>query len=98
MTNERIKGLLINDYGSPILHEVKWIDEEKTDQTNDLGKSVCKGEVLYKSEWIAENTLIDLLLDGANNRCTQGVISQSKEHYALEQKKVKSLQPDVKVE
>ena len=98
VTYEKIKGLLINDYGPPTLDEVKWIDEEKADQTDDLGKSVCKGEVFYKSEWIAENTLIELLLDGANNRCTQGVIFQSKEHYALEQKKEKSLQPDVKVE
>jgi len=78
VTNERIKGLLINDYGPPILHEVKWIDEEKTDQTDDLGKSVCKREVLYKSGWIVENTLIELLLEGANNRCKQGVIFQSK--------------------
>jgi len=78
----------------PILDEVKWIDEEKTDQTDDFGKSVCKGEVLYKSEWIVENTLIELLLDGANNRCTQGVIFQSKEHYSLEKKKAKSIQLD----
>ena len=91
VTYERIKGLLINDYGPPVLDEIKWIDEEKTD---DLGKSVCKGEVLYKSEWIVENTLIELLLDGANNRCTQGVIFHSKEHYTLEQEKTKSIQLD----
>jgi len=98
VTYERIKGLLINDYGPSALDEVKWIDEEKTDQTDDLGKSVCKGEVLYKSGWIVENTLIELLLEGANNRCTQSVIFQSKKHYALQQKKLKSLQSDVKVE
>ena len=91
VTYERIKGLLINDYGPPVLDEIKWIDEEKTD---DLGKSVCKGEVLYKSEWIVKNTLIELLLDGANNRCRQGVIFHSKEHYTLEQEKTKSIQLD----
>ena len=54
--------------------------------------------LLIKSGWIVKNTLIELLLEGANNRCTQGVIFQSKKHYALEQKKLKSLQSDVKVE
>jgi len=82
----------------PVLDEVKWLDEEKTDSTDDLGKSVCEGEVFYKSEWIVKNTLIELVLDGVNSRCRQGVIFLSKEHYALEQNKVKSLQPDVKVE
>ena len=98
VTYERIKGLLINDYGPPTLDEVKWIDEDKTDSTDDLGKSVCEGEVSYKSEWIVENTFIELVLDGVSSRCRQGVIFQSKEHYNLEQNKVKSLQPDVKVE
>jgi len=42
VTYERIKGLLINDYDPPTLDEVKWIDEDKTDSTYDLGKSVCK--------------------------------------------------------
>ena len=88
VTYERIKGLLINDYDPPTLDEVKWIDEDKTDST----------EVSYKSEWIVENTLIELVLDGVSSRCRQGVIFQSKEHYNLEQNKVKSLQPDVKVE
>jgi len=93
---ERIKGSIMDDFDPPTLDEIKWLDEEKTDQTGDSGKAVCEGEVIYKSEWIAGDTFITLLLEGADNKCRQGVIFDSKENYMIGQENKESVQQDMK--
>jgi len=84
---ENIKWALINDFGPPTLDEMRWLDEEKTDQTDASGKAVCRGDVLYKSEWMAGDTLVTLLFEGDQGKCRQGVIFESKEHYLMGQEK-----------
>lgn len=83
-TYEKIKSALISDYGPPSLDEIKWANDEDRDLAEADGKSVCEGEVIYKSEWVQEYTLITLLLDGANHKCRQGIIYESKLNYISE--------------
>jgi len=89
---EKIKGALIDDFGPPSLDEVKWLDEE-TDQADPSGKAVCEGRVIYSSEWITRDSFVTLHLEGAQNKCRQGVIFESKENYMMEQEKVESIEP-----
>lgn len=81
---ERIKIALIKEYGAPSLDEAKWINDESRDIDEATGKAVCEGEVIYKTEWVEEKSLIKLLLEGANNNCRQGIVFESKGNYMLE--------------
>jgi hypothetical protein len=81
---EKIKIALIKKYGAPSLDEVKWVNDESRDIDEATGKYVCEGEVIYKTEWVEEKTLIKLQLEGANNNCRQGIFFESKQNYMLE--------------
>jgi len=86
VTYEKIKSTLIKDFGPPSLDEIKWSDENAT-QEDASGQSVCEGKVLYRSEWVELDTIIVLLLEGANNNCRQGVIFESKSNVLIENQK-----------
>lgn len=94
---ERIREVLIDDFGPPALDEIRWLDEE-TDQVDPSGKAVCEGMVTYRSEWIAQNTIVTLHLEGADQKCRKGVVFDSKEHFLIERKKKQPVQPEMKEE
>ncbi len=86
VTYEKIKSTLIKDFGPPSLDEIKWLDEGASEQEAS-GQSVCEGKVLYKSEWVELDTMILLLLEGADNKCRQGIVFESKSNYLIENQK-----------
>ncbi len=92
---ERVKGVLIDNLGAPVLDEVKWTDEEQIDQADPTGKAVCEGEIIYRSQWVSEDSVVTMHLEGANNKCRQGVIFESKEHFEAEQDKMESTGSEV---
>lgn len=86
ITYEKIKSFLIKDFGPPSLDEIKWLDEGASEEQAS-GQSVCEGKVLYKSEWIELDTIILLLLEGADDKCRQGIVFESKSNYLIENEK-----------
>jgi len=80
---EKIKNSMISDLGPPSLDEIKWVDEDSRQQEVS-GAEVCEGKVIYKSEWVEEDTFVLLLLEGANDKCRQGIVFESKSNYLIE--------------
>ncbi len=83
VTYEKVKSSLINDFGPPSLDEIKWMDEGSSDEEAS-GQAVCEGKVIYKSKWVELDTLVILLLEGANNKCRQGIVFESKSNHLIE--------------
>lgn len=81
---ERLKSELISKYGPPALDEIKWTNDEGRDLQEADGESVCKGDVIYQSEWVKQDTIIRLLLNSDSTRCRQGIIYESKYSYIQE--------------
>lgn len=82
-TYEKIQSSLINDFGSPSLDDIKWLDKD-SDGDEVSGELICKGKVKYITEWVLNDTLIALRLEGDNNKCRQGIIFESKSNYFME--------------
>ena len=91
-SNDNIKLAVIKQLGPPMLDEVKWVDEEKTDELDFSGKAVCQGEVLYLSNWIDGNTFASLRLDSEEGKCRQGLIYESREYQMQEAEGVDELE------
>ncbi|GJM14731.1 MAG: hypothetical protein DHS20C13_00580 [Thermodesulfobacteriota bacterium] len=83
LSYEKVKNSVIIDLGPPSLDEIKWVDEDSS-QLEASGSEVCEGKVVYRSEWVERDTLVTLLLEGANNKCRQGIVFQSKSNYLIE--------------
>ncbi len=83
LSYEKIKNSMISDLGPPSLDEIKWVDEGLSQQEVS-GTEVCEGKVIYKSEWVEGDTFVTLLLEGANDKCRQGIVFESKSNYLIE--------------
>lgn len=82
LTYEKIKNSLINEFGPPSLDEIKWLDDESSSKEASA-QDVCDGKVVYRSEWLELDTLILLLLEGADNKCRQGIVFESKMNFLI---------------
>lgn len=82
-TYEKMKSSLINEFGPPSLDEIKWLNDSEMSDTAS-GEDVCTGNVIYKSEWVELDTMILILLEGADNKCRQGVVFESKKNFLTE--------------
>lgn len=95
---ETIKSSIIKEYGPPSFDNIQWLDEETRSEEETMGKSVCEGKVVYRTEWMEEDSFIVLLLQGADNKCRQGIIFESRENYMLENSQNKptvEIKPDI---
>lgn len=90
LSYEKIKNSMISDLGPPSLDEIKWVDEDSSQQEVS-GAEVCGGKVIYKSEWVEGDTFVTLLLEGANDKCRQGIVFESKSNYLIENQENENL-------
>lgn len=76
---ERIKRILTDKYGSPEQDKERWRDDLYKDKPSRHGFAVSIGDLVYRTRWETEETIIEMVLLGDNYEISHNLYYNSKE-------------------
>ena len=66
---ENIQKQLKKKYGKTVIDTIQHKDPSKNIQPDDFADAVCRGDLLYATQWDTKSSDIQLLLRGENSEC-----------------------------
>ena len=78
-TYDEVKELLTEANGQPFIDTIKQKDPSQKIDEEQMGEAICKGDVLYASQWNLPRTDIQLVLRGEDSECHLTIVYLSKE-------------------